>query len=173
MKNMSKRECLGWFCLWGLIFSMFHSEKSQASEDSIRTDIEDILQVDMSTRECLVYNLYMESRGESDLANIMVLNSVYNRVLSKHFPNTPCEVVKQPFQYSWTRDRRSDKLHDHEQVTRLTRLVDNYLLNREMFLAMSHGTDHYHHVNITPEWSLSKRMVKVATYDRHVFYRRK
>lgn len=173
MKNMSKREWMGWFCLWGLIFSMSHSEKSEASENSIRTDIEDVLQVDMSTRECLVYNLYMESRGESDLANIMVMNTVFNRVNSKHFPDTPCEVVKQGFQYSWTFDKRSDKLKDLKQVKRLTHLVDQYIMNRDLFLGMSHGANHYHHVNITPEWSTSKRMIKVGVYDQHVFYWRK
>jgi spore germination cell wall hydrolase CwlJ-like protein len=171
---VKKREWLGWVCLWGLLFAMFNktAEAAEAGEVSVRTDIEDVLKVEMSSRECLVYNLYMESRGESDLANIMVMNTVFNRVNSKHFPNTPCGVIKQRYQYSWTFDKRSDKLKDPKQVKRLTHLVDQYIMNRDMFLGMSHGVDHYHHVNITPEWSTSKRMIKVGVYDQHVFYRR-
>lgn len=158
------------FLLLGLLG--LSSGSSIASE--IRTDITDVLTVNnMSTQECLVYNLYNESRSESDLANIMVINTVMNRVKSKSFPNTPCEVIKQKWQYSWTFDKRSDEMKDKKSVDRLAKIVDTYLLNKEVFLSLSQGADHYHNVGITPEWSTSKRMVKVGTFDQHRFYRRK
>lgn len=136
-------------------------------------NVVDIMKSDVDDRTCLVMNLYQESRSESDMANIMVMNTVFNRVKSKHYPDSPCGVVKQKLQYSWTSDGRSDYMHNQNQVKRLTYLVDKYIINKELFLSLSEGADHYHHVNITPEWSLSPRMVKVSLVDNHVFYKRK
>ncbi|ALM62068.1 endolysin [Vibrio phage qdvp001] len=136
----------------------------------INPNINDLLSVEVGTRTCLVYNLYHESRSESDMANIMILNTVFNRVESPHFPNTPCGVVKQDKQFSWTHDNKSDKMHNLKQVKRLTKLVDKYLMNKELFLSLSENVDHYHSNKIRPSWSKSKRMKKVAVIDQHVFY---
>lgn len=136
-------------------------------------NVHDIMKADVGDRTCLVMNLYHESRSDSDMANIMVLNSVFNRVKSKNFPNTPCGVIKQKLQYSWSSDGRDDLMKDKYQIKRLTKLVDKYILNKELFLSLSQGVDHYHHVNITPEWSTSPRMKKITTIDNHTFYKRK
>lgn len=159
--------------LIGILVVLFLLFCFDALGQEIDSDVKDILKSDVGDRTCLVMNLYHESRSESDMANIMVLNSVFNRVNSKHYPSTPCGVIKQKYQYSWTSDKRSDVMKDTKQVKRLTLLVDNYIINKELFLSMSQGVDHYHHVSITPEWSASKRMLKVATVDQHVFYKRK
>ena len=159
--------------LIGILVVLFLLFCFDALGQEIDSDVKDILKSDVGDRTCLVMNLYHESRSESDMANIMVLNSVFNRVNSKHYPSTPCGVIKQKHQYSWTSDKRSDVMKDTKQVKRLTLLVDKYIINKELFLSMSQGVDHYHHVSITPEWSASKRMLKVATVDQHVFYKRK
>lgn len=155
------------------IVILFASGIVKADEIDIRTNIDDVMKVEMSTRECLVTNLYFESRSESDMANIMVLNSVFNRVKSEHYPNTPCKVIKQKSQYSWTKDNKSDKMLNLNQVSRLVKIVDKYLLNKELFLSLSEGSDHYHATSVTPDWSKSDRMVYIGTFDKHVFYRRK
>lgn len=144
-----------------------------ASENEVNPSIRDVVSTEMPDRDCLVYNLYHESRGESDLANIMVLNTVFNRVSSPHYPNTICGVVKQPYQYSWTNDGRSDVMSNLAQVDRLTKLVDMYLINKDAYLALSKGADHYHTTAISPYWSKSDRMEKIAVVDHHIFYRSK
>lgn len=144
-----------------------------ASENEVNPRIRDVVSAEMSDRDCLVYNLYHEARGESDLANIMVLNTVFNRVSSPNYPNTICGVVKQPYQYSWTNDGRSDVMRNLVQVDRLTKLIDMYLVNKDAYLALSKGADHYHTTAISPYWSKSDRMEAIAVVDNHIFYRRK
>lgn len=158
----------------GIFLLLFSNIVEASTHTQIRTEIVDVLNVDdISTQECLVYNLYHESRSESDMANIMVLNSVFNRVQSPHYPDNACDVVKQKWQYSWTFDGRSDRMYDIKQVVRLENIVEHYLLNKQTFLSMSGGVDHYHTTSISPQWSVSPRMVKIATIDNHVFYKRK
>jgi spore germination cell wall hydrolase CwlJ-like protein len=48
---------------------------------------------------CLGSLLYYESRGEPLKTQRAVLDSVFNRVV--HSGLSPCEVVKQPHQFSW------------------------------------------------------------------------
>lgn len=167
------KETRGVESLFLLIFCLIlalYVKDVNAGENKVDPDINNLLSKEVGTRTCLVYNLYHESRSESDVANIMVLNTVFNRVKSTHFPDTPCEVVKQDKQYSWTHDGKSDKMHNLKQVKRLTKLVDKYLINKEVFLSLSQGSDHYHTNNIRPVWSKSKRMKKVAVIDNHTFY---
>ena len=107
-----------------LSLTLINTSNAFSKENDVDTGIRDVATTEMSDRDCLVYNLYHESRGESDIANIMVLNTVLNRTNSPRFPNTICGVVKQPYQYSWTNDGRSDVIHNRVQVDRLTKLVD-------------------------------------------------
>lgn len=59
----------------------------------------------MDEMECLKVNLYHEARGEEPEAQAQVVYNVMNRVKSDKFPRHACEVVFQPNQYSWTRDK--------------------------------------------------------------------
>ena len=165
------KETRGVESLFLLIFCIILSlYVKDVNAGEINPDINDLLSSEVGTRTCLIYTLYNESRGESDMANIMVLNVIFNRVKSDHFPNTPCKVVKQNKQFSYLFDGKSDKMRNLKQVKRLTKLVDKYLLNKEVFLSLSQGSDHYHTNNISPTWSKSKRMNKVAVIDNHTFY---
>ena len=44
---------------------------------------------------CMAQNVYFEARHESMIGKIAVAHVVMNRIESKDFPNTVCEVVKQ------------------------------------------------------------------------------
>ena len=106
------------------------------------------------------------------MANIMVLNTIFNRTNSPHYPDTPCEVIKQYKQYSYTHDGLSDRMVNLVQVKRLEGIVDKFLLNRKLFLSLSEGSDHYHTNEVEPYWIKSDRMKYIGTYDKHLFYRR-
>ena len=49
---------------------------------------------------CGAQNIYHESRGESNLGQIAVAHVVRNRVESSRYPNTVCEVIWAPKQFS-------------------------------------------------------------------------
>lgn len=52
---------------------------------------------------CLALNIYHEARGEGIKGMRAVASVVMNRVRSKLFPDTVCDVVSQPAQFSWYR----------------------------------------------------------------------
>jgi spore germination cell wall hydrolase CwlJ-like protein len=59
-------------------------------------------QVDHDELVCLAQNIYFEARAESLQGKMAVANVTQNRVESKDFPNTYCEVVKEgPHRESW------------------------------------------------------------------------
>tara|TARA_E500000331_G_C16969827_1_gene588801 strand:- start:134 stop:700 length:567 start_codon:yes stop_codon:yes gene_type:complete len=73
---------------------------------------------DISSKElyCLAANSYFESRGESFDGKIAVAQVVMNRVKSKHYPNTICEVVQQgPIRESW-KTRKITGLPEEERI---------------------------------------------------------
>ena len=50
---------------------------------------------------CLAANIYYESRGESRAGRMGVGIVTLNRVNHGNWPGSVCEVVKQPYQFSW------------------------------------------------------------------------
>ncbi|QXN60198.1 hypothetical protein KUA24_131 [Vibrio phage HNL01] len=166
---MRKRD---WFRLFFVISGLIAVFLTNKSEAAVPTNIGDILTADVGSQTCMVYNLYHESRSQSDMANIMILNTVMNRVKSERWPNTICEVIKQRHQYSWLFDGRSDKMHDKAQVKRLTKLVDNYLLNKDTYITISEGVNMYKVTGHKTSWDYSK-IEKITVIDDHTFYRHK
>ena len=63
---------------------------------------------------CLAMNIYHEARGESIEGQIAVAVVTMNRVKESKWPNTPCEVVWQNKQFSWTKDGKSDRMPDRD-----------------------------------------------------------
>ena len=65
---------------------------------------------------CMAQNVYFEARHESMIGKIAVAHVVMNRIESKDFPNTVCEVVKQgPKRESW-KTRKDPTLPDEERI---------------------------------------------------------
>lgn len=54
--------------------------------------------------KCLALNIYHESRGEPLDGQLKVGMVTVNRVKHDYYPDSLCEVVYQPKQFSWTED---------------------------------------------------------------------
>jgi spore germination cell wall hydrolase CwlJ-like protein len=63
---------------------------------------------------CLAAAIYFEARGEIQLDQIRVAETILNRVESKRYPNTVCEVVKQKHQFSFYWDGKKETIYDTE-----------------------------------------------------------
>lgn len=131
----------------------------------------DLHGVRLSSVECLAVNLYHESRSESDIANLLVVGVVFNRVNDRRYPNDICEVVFQNKQFSWTSDSLSDGIENEYQYKRLYKLAENAIINKEMVIKLSEGVTHYHTTAISPYWKGSKGIKYITTIDNHIFYR--
>jgi spore germination cell wall hydrolase CwlJ-like protein len=92
-------------------------EQVQRSKTQLRLDtmIQDILSVseeeivnpESLTSDdvvCLARNIFNEARGESFEGQLATLLVVLSRAKDSRFPDTACEVVYQPNQFSWTGD---------------------------------------------------------------------
>lgn len=110
--------------------------------------------------KCLVDNVYHEARGEPKEGILLVAKTTLNRAKSGIFPKSICEVVYQPYQFSWTIYKRKLPI-DKEQWNRLAGIVHE---------SIEHPADslYFHATYIkTPKWAKNKEGVVVG---KHKFY---
>lgn len=119
-------------------------------------------------RECLVHNIYFESRGESTLGQRAVAWVTLNRMFSEDFPDTICGVVWQDRQFSWTHDGKSDTPRDQDALALAEAMADEVLENYYTRTDPTEGATYFHSTTVNPRWARSfERVVRI---DNHVFY---
>ena len=91
-------NALSLFIIADLTVMVFHGKQTNATDLS-----EDDL-------ECLVRNVYHESRNQSLLGQAAVAHVTLSRVKSPLYPDSVCGVVWQKGQFSWTEDGKSDRM---------------------------------------------------------------
>jgi len=121
----------------------------------------------MSEAECMAVNVYHEARGQGTAGMIMVMDTVRNRVASRIYPNTVCEVVYQPWQFSWTRE--NVEVTNMKTYTKIMRLTNRYM-NGSVKPRVRNSL-YYHADYIKPHWA--NNVVQVAHINDHIFYKRK
>lgn len=122
---------------------------------------------------CLALNIYHEARSEPPSGQLAVAQVTLNRVASKSFPQSVCDVVKQGgqkrnrCQFSWWCDGKSD------QPTEMKAWRKSLDLGRRVLAdQVSDPTDgalFYHATYVSPKWSRSFQ--RTAQIGRHLFYR--
>lgn len=134
--------------------------------------------------QCLTIALYHEARGEPEIGQIAVGETILNRVRSKAYPDTICGVVfqnsqmKNQCQFSFACDGVSDAMQESQPMQKLSEMA------RQLILAQkSHSLDavtrssyfnqraplmtHYHRYDVFPTWS--PKLEKLAQIGNHVF----
>ena len=124
---------------------------------------------------CLARNIYFEARGEPLAGQRAVAEVTLNRVVSRHFPSTVCEVV---YEKRW--DRRRNRYVGAFSWTELesTSKPKGATWQRAVMAAQAvyddeqapvvQGALFYHANNIEPGWAKTKK--QVAKIGRHIFY---
>ena len=124
---------------------------------------------------CMAKNIYYESGHESHEGKLAVAQVTMNRVNSKGFPSTVCEVVyhktinsqdKTVCQFSWTCDK-------------VTKIQNNYIWRESLDIARRVITDglvhpllakndalYFHSVDVHPEWNYHF----IRKIGNHLFY---
>ncbi len=145
-----------------------------AYADRIRAELERRRLTDIT---CLARNVYFEARGEPIAGQLAVAEVTLNRLASKRFPDTVCEVVHEKKwdvirrryvgAFSWTEldsTARPEKgIPWQRAMAAATAVYDNQEAPRV------HGALFYHARNIEPRWAQTKQ--PVAKIGRHIFYR--
>ena len=119
---------------------------------------------------CLALNIYFEARSEEPMGQLAVAEVTLNRVMSRRYPDTVCEVVWQRKQFSWTHDGKSDKPKDAKAWDMAVRAAKLAMKHRDVVIVGDEVT-HYHAEYVTPYWTTAyERVAKVGT---HIFYKAK
>jgi len=113
---------------------------------------------------CMAENLYHEARGEGVEGKLAVALVTMNRVRHVRWPNSVCEVVYEPYQFSWTHQDVTIDPIEHRSWEQSQQIAIE-VLNREHVNDMI-GVTHYHATYVNSIWGLTQ----VAQVGNHVFY---
>jgi len=118
---------------------------------------------------CLTMAIYFEARSEPEYGQILVANTIENRVRSNSYPNNYCDVVTQNKQFSFFNDASESnelKVRDMKTWNKIKTLAENYL--DDLYLEMEYSGCHYHNNTVNPRWAKKLKPSKVVGH--HKFY---
>ena len=131
--------------------------------------------------ECMSKNIYFEAALESTAGKLAVAQVTMNRVNSKRYPNTVCQVITQGrhykngfpvrdrCQFSWYCDGKLDEPPTSGSMWRESQEVAKYVLSTPDLMDITDGATHYHADYISsPKWANPRR--KTVEIDTHIFY---
>jgi hypothetical protein len=120
--------------------------------------------------ECIAIAVYHEARGEPLDGQLAVAEVIMNRAASGRYPGSWCQVVKQPWQFSFVHprtgripavNRDSASWAYAQAITRIA--VGNFAD------ALPGDVLWYHADYVAPSWG--RRLAKVEKIGAHIFYR--
>jgi spore germination cell wall hydrolase CwlJ-like protein len=120
--------------------------------------------------ECIAIAVYHEARGEPLDGQLAVAEVIMNRAASGRYPASWCQVVKQPWQFSFVNprtgripavNRDSASWAYAQAITRIA--VGNFAD------ALPGDVLWYHADYVAPSWG--RRLAKVEKIGAHIFYR--
>ena len=126
--------------------------------------------------KCLTLNIFHEARSESKAGQRAVASVTLNRVASKRYPNSVCDVVYQKrwdkirkryvSQFSWTEFDQPPKLKSKAWHRAWNIAEEVYKEKNKKLLK---GALFYHAKYIKPSWARKKK--PIARIGQHIFYR--
>lgn len=131
-----------------------------------------------SDLQCLTATVFFEARAESPKGQKAVADVVLNRTKHPAFGGTICDVVRQPYQFSWVKnDNRSRKLlngdltgfkaQDRASYWEAHLIAGEALAENYKPLLPLHVVS-FHNNTVTPNWST--KMNRYAKIGSHTFY---
>ncbi|MGL4727117.1 MAG: cell wall hydrolase [Bosea sp. (in: a-proteobacteria)] len=127
-------------------------------------------------KKCLAEAVYFEARSEPEEGQAAVAQVVLNRVKSGIYPDNVCGVVYQnrhrylSCQFTFACEGRALTIREPEAWTAAVRIANDVLEGRS-YLADVGSSTHYHANYVRPWWA--RRLTRMDTIGRHVFYRLK
>ena len=131
---------------------------------------------------CLAKNIYFEAATQSTAGKLAVAFVTKNRVQSRHFPNTFCEVVYQGphwdtghpkrdrCQFSWYCDGMGDDPREGRAWENSKLTAKWFYDHQDRLMDITDGATHYHAgwMEKFPKWAYKYR--KNVRIDDHIFY---
>ena len=120
--------------------------------------------------DCLATTVYFEARGESLEGQLAVANVVINRARSGKYPPTWCEVMKQPWQFSFVNPRTGRypsinySSHAWTRAQAIARIAA-----QNVAAQVAPDVLWYHADYVAPSWG--RRLKRAEKIGTHIFYR--
>ncbi len=120
--------------------------------------------------QCLAITVYHEARGETLEGQLAVANVVINRAKSGRYPPSWCEVMKQPWQFSFVNpktglfpgiDTASASWSKAQAIARIAA--------QNVAAEVDQDVLWYHADYVAPSWG--RRLTRVEKIGTHIFYR--
>ena len=117
---------------------------------------------------CVATAVYFEARGEQIEGQLAVAEVVLNRVASKRYPDTICEVVEQPWQFSFVNATGSIPEADRSSKAWKKAVAISTIALDKLAGEVSEDVLWYHADYVAPSWG--KRLDREKKVGVHIFY---
>ena len=116
---------------------------------------------------CMALNIYHEGRGESVKGQAAIASVTMNRVDSKHYPDSVCEVVWQRKQFSWTHIAARHHSITDVKAWKQALVIAQLFLDGARVAQVGNAT-HYHADGVEPYWIAENE--PIGKVGNHYFY---
>jgi spore germination cell wall hydrolase CwlJ-like protein len=121
---------------------------------------------------CLATVIFFEARGEPFDGKLGVGQVIVNRTESEKFPDTVCEVVHQPDQFSVVENGKLpnpiEYIENTEDLASFVESVDAAVQVLEGDVDLLPTSTHFHSVSVSPGWS--QKLERDGRIGNHIFY---
>jgi hypothetical protein len=118
--------------------------------------------------KCLAQAVYFESRGEPIEGQLAVAEVVINRAKSDLYPDSYCDVITQPAQFSFVHHGRIPDADETSTAWQHAVAIAEIAQNN-LWRSKAEGAMYFHATYVNPTWAHQK--VELAQNDTHIFYR--
>jgi spore germination cell wall hydrolase CwlJ-like protein len=126
------------------------------------------VETDDQEQDCLASAVYFEARGEELKGQLAVADVVLNRVRSERYPDTICDVVEQPWQFSFVNatgripaaNRSSEAWRNAVAIARIAQAGTARAVDSDVLW--------YHADYVNPSWG--RRLARQDKIGLHIFY---
>jgi len=149
---------------------------------STGTGLDEATDIDFRQVHCLAHNIYFEASNQGTAGMFGVGQVTLNRVKSKKYPNTICEVVYQAeyrinwkgnrvpvlnrCQFSWYCDGKTETIRYPKDYDEAYIMAE--LLIEDRLVDITEGALFYHADYVSPKWA--KNMTQKIKIGDHIFY---
>lgn len=117
---------------------------------------------------CLAKNIFHEAGIENELGMFAVAQVTINRVRNANYPNTICDVVMQPSQFSWANDRTRRWTHPTGPKWELSKQIARKVIKEGYRVPALQAAVFYHADYVSPRWKDPNAVI--AQVGTHIFY---
>jgi spore germination cell wall hydrolase CwlJ-like protein len=117
---------------------------------------------------CLAKNIFHEAGVEDELGMFAVAQVTINRVRNSNYPDSICDVVMQPSQFSWANDKNRRWTHPTGPKWELSKQIAKKVIKDGYRVPALQAAMFYHADYVNPRWKDSNAVI--AQVGTHIFY---